>query len=192
MSTPVNANQPSKRVTTLVDLTLPGLAGGMMFAMFAMIVAIWTSTFWAPPQGIAQAVGIGPNGHDFHAVPFVLGLMGHMMNSVLLGSAFVLVARRLRLGLTTSTALGVMYGLALWGLLYYVLLPDVFHLWAAAGVDSFTGAVPAWAWVVGHAIFGMVLGALAAVRPARLWLSSRNRARPFRIDAGGRGAVASR
>src|SRR5258708_2384792 len=176
MSTPVNADQPSQRATTLADLGLPGLAGGMMFAMFAMIVAIWTSTFWAPPQGIAQAIGIGPVGHDLHAVPFVLGLMGHMMNSVLLGVAFVVVVRRLRLGLMQSTALGVMYGLAVWGLLYYVLLPDAFHLLAAAGVASFTWAVPEWAWIAGHAIFGMVLGALAVVRPVQLSLTSRHRA----------------
>ena len=60
----------------VVEWALPGLAAGIMFAMFVMVAGIFTSALLAPPQGIAQAIGIGPDGHDLHAVPFILGLTG--------------------------------------------------------------------------------------------------------------------
>ncbi len=36
--------------------------------MWAMIVGIFMSNLWAAPQGIAQALGIGHQGHDFQAL----------------------------------------------------------------------------------------------------------------------------
>jgi hypothetical protein len=43
--------------------------------MWAMVVGIFTCNLWAPPQGIAQSVGIGAQGHNVQLVPFVLGLI---------------------------------------------------------------------------------------------------------------------
>ena len=145
----------------------PGLVAGLMFAMFAMVVGIVTSTFWAPPQGIAQAVGIRPNGHDFHATPFILGLIGHMMNSVIIGAVFVAIVRALRPGPGVAVVAGTAYGLVVYGVMYWVLLRRVFTIWAAQGVQSFLTANPEWSWVVGHLIFGMVLGGLLAYGPWR-------------------------
>ncbi len=59
---------------------LPGLIAGLVFAMWAMVVGLFTSNLWAPPQGIAQSIGVGAPGHAFQLVPFVAGLIGHMMN----------------------------------------------------------------------------------------------------------------
>src|SRR5215472_13213776 len=72
---------------------LPGLIAGLVFAMWAMVVGIFTSNLWAPPQGIAQSVGIGAQGHNFQLVPFVLGLVGHMMNSIVIASLLIAIAR---------------------------------------------------------------------------------------------------
>ena len=47
--------------------------------MWAMLVGIFSSDVWAPPQGI------GHPGHEFQLAPFVPGLIGHVMNSVILG-----------------------------------------------------------------------------------------------------------
>ena len=146
----------------LVKWTAPGLLGGMMFAMFAMIVAIFTSTFWAPPQGIAQAIGIGPDGHDFHVVPFLLGLLGHMMNSVILGAIFLAIVRARRPASAITVVGGMVYGLVVYAVMYWVLLRHLLSLWAAQGVTSFLTSNPEWSWVVGHLIFGMVLGLLVA------------------------------
>lgn len=34
---------------------LPGLTAGIVFAMWAMMVGLFTSTLWAAPQGIAPS-----------------------------------------------------------------------------------------------------------------------------------------
>lgn len=52
--------------------------------------------------------------------------------------------------------------------MYWVLLRNVFTLWAAPGVQSFLSSNPEWAWIVGHLIFGMVLGGLVAYGPWRV------------------------
>src|SRR5258708_21286326 len=81
----------------VVNWALPGLIAGLVFAMWAMAVGLFTSTLWAPPQGIAQSIGIGSAGHDFQLVPLLVGLMGHVMNSIVLGVIFVAIARAIRL-----------------------------------------------------------------------------------------------
>jgi len=141
----------------------------MMFAMFAMVVGVFSSTLWASPQGIAQAIGIGPNGHDFHIVPFILGLVGHMVNSIVIGAIFVALVRAAKPGPAVTAMGGVVYGLAVYAVVYWVLLRNVFTLWAAAGVQSFLSSNPEWAWIAGHLIFGMVLGGLVAYGPGRLF-----------------------
>ena len=63
---------------------------------------------------------------------------------------------------------GVVYGLVVYVLMYWVLLRHVFTLWAADGVQSFLSSNPELFWVVGHLVFGMVLGGLVAFGPRRL------------------------
>jgi len=161
------ADSTWKPPDNLVAWLAPGLVAGIMFAMFVMVVGIVASTFWAPPQGIAQAVGIGPNGHDFHVVPFILGLMGHMMNSIIIGAIFVAILRTVRPGPAVTVMAGMAYGLVVYAVMYWVLLRHVFTIWAAQGVQSFLTANPEWSWVVGHLVFGMVLGGLLAYGPWR-------------------------
>jgi hypothetical protein len=173
----------SSTKSAVLSWVVPGLVGGLMFAMLAMIVANFTSAIWAPPQGIAQAIGIGPNGHDFHIVPLILGLMGHMMNSVILGAVFVALARAMKFSPMMLVVLGAMYGLLVYAVLYHVLLPGVFSLWASAGVHSFTSTVPTWAWVIAHMLFGMTLGGLLAYGPFRLVIAAGQAGRPQTASA---------
>jgi hypothetical protein len=140
---------------------LPGLIGGLVFAMWAMIVGIFTSNLWAPPQGIGQAVGIGHQGHDFQIVPLIAGLIGHMMNSVILGAIFIAVAMALRLRGVVLVVAGMVWGLIVYAVMYWVVLRGL--LSATSG--SFLSANPEWSWVVGHLMFGAVLGALVAYGP---------------------------
>ena len=142
---------------------LPGLLAGLVFAMWAMVVGLFTSDLWAPPQGIAQSIGIGAQGHDFQPVPFVAGLMGHMMNSVILGIVFIAIARALHLRLVTSVVGGMVYGLIVYGAMYWVLLRGLL----ASTSASFLSANPEWSWVAAHLMFGVVLGALVAYGPLR-------------------------
>src|SRR5258708_38312237 len=110
---------------TVLNWAVPGLIAGLVFAMWAMVVGLFTSTLWAPPQGIAQSIGIGSPGHDFQLVPFVAGLMGHMMNSIVLGIIFIAIARAIRLNGTAAVVGGMAYGVIVYAAMYWVLLRRV-------------------------------------------------------------------
>jgi hypothetical protein len=142
---------------------LPGLIAGLVFAMWAMMVGLFTSTLWAPPQGIAQSIGLGVPGHDFQLLPFVAGLMGHMMNSVVIGIVFIGIAHALRLRGVNSVLGGMVYGLVVYGAMYWVLLRGLL----ASTSASFLSANPEWSWIAAHLMFGVVLGALVAYGPLR-------------------------
>jgi hypothetical protein len=142
---------------------LPGLVAGLVFAMWAMVVGLFTSNLWAPPQGIAQSIGIGAPGHAFQLVPFAAGLMGHMMNSVVLGIFFIAIARAIHLRGATSVIGGMVYGLIVYGAMYWVLLRGLL----ASTSASFLSANPEWSWVAAHLMFGVVLAALVAYGPLR-------------------------
>ena len=142
---------------------LPGLIAGLVFAMWAMMVGLFTSTLWAAPQGIAQSVGIGSQGHDFQAIPFLVGLMGHMMNSIVIGVVFVVLARAMHLRGMAALIGGMMLGLIAYGAMFWVLLRGML----ASTSGSFLSANPEWSWIVGHLMFGVVLGGLVAYGPLR-------------------------
>ena len=148
---------------TVLNWVLPGLIAGLAFAMWAMVVGLFTSTIWAPPQGIAQSIGIGSPGHSFQIVPFVAGLMGHMMNSIVIGIIFIAIARAIRLHGPAAVAGGMVYGVIVYVAMYWVLLRGVLSSTSA----SFLSANPEWSWIAAHLMFGVVLGALAAYGPLR-------------------------
>jgi hypothetical protein len=135
----------------------------MVFAMWAMIVGAFTpgSNLFAPPQGIAQSVGIGFPGHDIQAVPLILGLMGHMMNSVILGLVFLAIASALKLRGVTTVIAGMTYGLVVYGVIYWPVL----RVLLAGSSASFLSANPEWSWVAAHLMYGAVLGALLTFGP---------------------------
>ena len=138
-----------------------GLVAGLIFAMWAMIVGIFTSNFWAPPQGIGQALGIGHQGHDFQIVPFIVGLMGHMMNSIIFGLIFLGIAVALKLRGVAAVLVGMIYGIVVYAIMYWVVLRNL--LSGTSG--SFLSSNPEWSWVLGHLMFGAVLGLLFAYGP---------------------------
>ncbi len=148
---------------TVLNWILPGLIAGLVFAMWAMVVGLFTSTLWAPPQGIAQSIGIGSAGHNFQLVPLVVGLMGHMMNSIVLGVVFVAISRAIRLHAPTAVPGGMIFGLIIYAGMYWVLLRGVL----SSNSASFLSANPEWSWIAAHLMFGVVLGALAAYGPLR-------------------------
>ncbi|HEV2027699.1 MAG TPA: hypothetical protein VGS16_04100 [Candidatus Dormibacteraeota bacterium] len=147
----------------VLNWALPGLIAGLVFAMWAMVVGLFTSTLWAPPQGIAQSIGIGSAGHQFQLIPFAVGLIGHMMNSIVLGVIFIVIARALRLQGIVAVVGGMVYGAIVYVAMYWVLLRGVLSSTSA----SFLSANPEWSWVAAHLMFGVVLGGLAAYGPLR-------------------------
>jgi len=130
-----------------------GLLGGMAMAMFSMLVAISRDGFWAPVRGITSVVfGDEHYGGGFDFWPVTVGAAGHMMNSVVLGMVFALLAG-LVLARASSVATwmaGAAFGLAVWVVMVLVVAGGL------QSSDLFADSVPQWAWVVGHLMFGVI------------------------------------
>ena len=145
-----------------------GIASGMMMAAVEMVYG-WisaTHTFWDAPIAIwAWVAGLDHFGQPAnHVWPIVLGIGGHMMNSVLIGILFValVAAARLR-GAVAVVMFGVLYAVGAWALMRYGILPlrsSTKTLFTTATVS------PQWVWWVAHAALGMTAG-LAYLAAAR-------------------------
>ena len=147
------AHLPASRL--LVPGAMGGMAGGMAMAMFSMLVAIGRDGFWAPVRGITSVVfGDEHYGGGFDFWTVVVGAAGHMMNAVVLGAVFAIVAGLLlsRASVVTTLMAGAVYGLVVWA----VMVPGVAH--AIQGSDLFVDSVPQWAWIAGHLMFGLITG----------------------------------
>jgi hypothetical protein len=135
-----------------------GIAAGMMMAAVEMIYG-WASsshTAWDAPMGIwAYVAGLNHFGQPAnHIGPIVLGLGGHMVNSMIVGVVFVALLRMLR-NPPGVLVLASAYGVGIWALMRYVLLP------LNTPEDRlFTTSVisPQWVWWVAHIALGMTFG----------------------------------
>lgn len=169
----------------LVIGAVGGTIAGMMMATVEMIYG-WLSdehTFWDAPMAIwAWVAGLdwfGAPGD--HVDSIVLGIGGHMMNSMLVGIVFAALATALRpRSALTSIVVGIAYGLAVWVAMRYLVLP----LNDPESTLFTTGRVsPQWAWWLSHAALGMTAGLVYHVA------STRGRVRTARRLHAARGAA---
>ena len=94
---------------------IAGLAGGMAMAMMSMLIGIADEGFWAPVRGITSVVfGDEHYGGSFAAGPVLAGLMGHMMNSAMLGVILTAILKTGGLRGMPALAAGAAFGLLLW------------------------------------------------------------------------------
>ncbi len=135
---------------------LAGLAASVVMGMFEMLYeAVAGAGFWSPVMFIAATVLRSlqdiATPVPFQLVPLLLGLMGHMMNSVILGVVFaLLIAPRL----DTRNALligGVVYGAAIFVLMWFAVVPLV---------DPVMLKLNGLAFAVAHVMWGAVVGAV--------------------------------
>jgi len=132
-----------------------------------VVEAVAGDGFWAPVVYIGATVLRGlqsvqpPVG--LHLGGVVLGLMGHMMNSVILALVFsALIARRFA-GRGSLVVGGAVYGLVVYFVMWYVVVPVV---------DPVMLNLNAAVFALGHIMWGAVLGrflpapATAAPRPS--------------------------
>lgn len=145
-----------------------GMAAGMMMAAVEMVYG-WASdahTAWDAPMAIwAWVAGIEHFGQPAnHVGPIMLGIGGHMMNSMIAGIVFVSLMRALR-NPPGVFMLGTAYGVGLWALMRYVILP------LNQGEDDlFTKSIvsPQWVWWLAHVALGMTAGLVYLVFGRRL------------------------
>ena len=148
-----------------------GALAGMMMALTEMVYGLLSSahTFWDAPMAIwAWVAGLSDFGQPAnHIGPIVLGLGGHMMNSMVAGVMFLALLSALRLrNELAAIMLGVAYGLALWAIMRYGILPlrdSTKTLFTTSTVS------PQWVWWLAHGLLGMTAGMFyVAVGRARL------------------------
>jgi hypothetical protein len=145
---------------------IAGLVGGMMMALFEMVLGAAAKdptavpgthqSFWTAVTAITSVV-FGKSwfhgSFEFWSVFF--GLMGHMMNSAIAGVVGVGISTRIfgnppsRIG---AIVVGVTMGMALELLTVKLAINHI------QDVHTFETAVPAWGWWAGHAIYGMTVG----------------------------------
>ncbi|MGH2377750.1 MAG: hypothetical protein ACRDGT_04680 [Candidatus Limnocylindria bacterium] len=137
-----------------------GLVASIAMAMVMMVLGAFDTGFFAAPSSI-WAFWAGPAAYepDAFSLGFILGAMGHMMNSAMLGIVFAfLAARVLKLsGVLTSVMAAVVFALIVMAIMWTVVLP------ATPNGDIVIGSAATWIWALGHAAFGMVAGWLSAV-----------------------------
>lgn len=137
-------------------LVIAGLIASIVMGMWQMVVEeLFGAGFWSPVVYIAatvlrnlQTLGTNPG---FQLVPVVLGLMGHMMNSVILGAVFYGFARRRDWATLPAFIAGMVYGVIVFVLMWYVIVPLVDPVMLELNDGLF---------FIAHLMYGGVLGLL--------------------------------
>ena len=142
--------------TPVITSAVAGVLGatmiaGMMFGLMQMIVeALIGHGFWSPLQYIAsvftRGAAVNPG---FSLGPVIVGLGGHMMNSMILGAVFAMVVWKLVRNPVVLALLGMMWGAAVWAFMWFAVIPTIDPAMKLLNAPWFFGA---------HLVFGMVLG----------------------------------
>ncbi len=143
------------------DLVVRGIRNGLIasvaMAMAVMVLGAFDQGFFAAPSAI-WAFWAGPSAYTPHTLSFsvVVGAMGHMMNSAVLGIVFAFVAARLVRpeGAAASILAGTTFALVVLAIMWKGVLP------LSPNGDIVKDSAALWIWIVGHAAFGMVGGFL--------------------------------
>lgn len=133
----------------------PGaFAGAMAGVVLAVVRAVTAARAggesWHPLE-IASAPLLGPRALEpgFDATALVLGLVIHLALSVAWGAAFGLFFHGLsRRGTVIA---GAFYGLVVWLLMFYVVLP-------LAGLSEVAATIATRTAIVDHVVFGLAIG----------------------------------
>lgn len=129
---------------------MAGLIAGAVFMMMEMgLVALSGGSPWAPPRMIAAIVmgeGVLPPPATFDLTILMAAMAVHVMLSIVIGTGFAFIAKRL--GLVMAVAVGAGVGLALYVVNFYGF--TVIFPWFAMARNTIS--------IISHIAFGMVLG----------------------------------
>jgi hypothetical protein len=144
------------KTNTVTRGAVAGALAGMAMAMWSMIVLWLTgSGFWQPLNLIAHTFWRGaPLDAKFSLGAAVLGLVVHMMMSMMLGVVFAAGVQRIHANLAATAGLGMIFGIVIWLVMQY-------GVWRAVDADA-ANAFTGWVFGVGHAMYGVTLGLVAA------------------------------
>ena len=141
-------------------IVVGGVVASLVIAMWEMVVEAIIpggAGFFGPPIAIGATIVRDLQGSTnpipFDGLALILGLMGHMMNSIILAAIFGLIVSRLSPSGGGIVAFGMGWGVAVFVGMWFVVAPLI---------DPLMLNVSAAAFFLGHVMWGMVLGALWA------------------------------
>ncbi len=139
-----------------------GLVASVVMGMMEMIYeAVAGAGFWSPVVFIGATVVRGLQSVTvpvpFHLAGVVLGLMGHMMNSVIFGLIFAWIFSRVVLSRVGLLAAGVAYGLVVFGIMWSLVVP---------AIDPVMLELNAAVFALSHIMWGAALGLIVPRRSA--------------------------
>lgn len=137
-------------------IMVAGIVASLVLAMWEMVVEALIpdgAGFFGPPIAIGATIVRdlqgSPNPIPFDAVALVLGLMGHMMNSVVLGAAFGAVVARITPSPAKTVGLGMAMGAAVFAVMWFALLPAINPLMLNLNGSVFFAAHLMWGGALG-------------------------------------------
>lgn len=133
---------------------MAGLVASVAMAMVEMLYeGMFGAGFWSAPVFIAATVLRSVQSVAlpvvFSATPVALGLIGHMMNSMVLGVVFALLLGKQSVSRIVSMTVGVAYGLSVFVLMWFVVLPLI---------DPVMLNLNPYVFAMAHVVWGAVLG----------------------------------
>ncbi len=157
-SQPESWPQPEAQTMNVRAILIGGIAASLVIAMWEMIVEAVIPDgvgFFGLPIAIGATIFRDLQG-SANPIPFdlgalVVGLAGHMMNSVILAVVFGLAVRGRNLGVGPLVAAGMAWGVAVYVAMWFVILPAIDELMLNANAAVF---------FVGHLMWGAALGYL--------------------------------
>jgi uncharacterized membrane protein YagU involved in acid resistance len=124
-----------------------GLAGGVVFGILMQV--------WGMMPMVAMLVG---------SESVALGWLVHLFNSALFGAVFAVLVGRWATTLAVAAGLGLAYGVLWWVLGALLIMPA----WLGMTAMIFELDTNAWRSLLGHLIYGLLLGLVYALLAPRL------------------------
>ena len=137
-------------------ILIAGIGASLVLAMWEMIVEAVIpdgAGFFGPPIAIGATIVRDLQGSanpiPFDVVALVLGLMGHMMNSVILAVIFGLIVTRLAPSAAGTIGLGMAWGVAVFAMMWFVVVPAIDPLMLNLNAAVFFAAHLMWGAALG-------------------------------------------
>ena len=145
---------------------ISGVAAGMVMAIWQMVVGAIAqeptaapgidSSFWTTVTSIPSVLfGMQWFHGSFEFWAVFLGLIGHLLNSAILGVVGITLAMSLLSGrpnAIAAIALGIAFGLVLEVVIVNLVVNRI------QDVNTLYTSTPEWSWWVAHGLFGATLG----------------------------------
>ena len=133
-----------------------GIVGGLLMAMIMMIATAAGGMGLLAPLRLIAATFYGKEAMAGGGA-LTVGLMVHMMNSMVFGVLFAWIAGR-RLAAPQAVMAGVAFGLAIWAVMTFAGLPMLNPM-----MRERVAVMPV-AWFIAHLAFGMGVGSAPGLR----------------------------